>query len=282
MNRCVGLHRDAAALLTLALLLTACSSTQRVQNSTSTVASPAATTTPVQTGFGGLEYFCAQQPLTGEIRYDGTSGEVSMDLAIHGLPAKTFVLINWLNNTVRGYVIGTFSSDGDGASAPTSLHLFRPGEERGYQILLTTAAAEPETLGVLWPCGPPPRAAASIVDDPTVTVTPSTELHDGQVVRVAVTGFGASGKAFISECDHAEDANYLACGSQLAAQPFVVTNAQRSGAIDYTVRSEAPSEPLKSTVLKPCLQFCVIVAEGGDGAWAVAPIAFGSARLINP
>jgi hypothetical protein len=24
------------------------------------------------------------------------------------------------------------------------------------------------------------------------------------------------------------------------------------------------------------------VAEGGDGAWAVAPIAFGSARLINP
>jgi hypothetical protein len=239
-------------------------------------------TTPVQTGFGGLEYFCAQQPLTGTIRYDSTSGEVSMDLAVHGLPSKMFVVINWLNNTVRGYVIGNFTTDGDGASVPTSLHLVRPGEERGYQILLTKAAVEPKTLGVLWPCGPPPRAPASIVSDPMVTVTPNTGLHDRQVVRVSVTGFGASGKAFISECDHAEDANYLGCGSQFAAQPFVVTNSQRSGSTDFTVRSDAPSEPLKSTVLRPCLQLCVIVAEGGDGAWAVAPIAFGSARLIDP
>ncbi len=205
-----------------------------------------------------------------------------MDLAVHGLPAKTFVLINWLNNTVRGYAIGTFTTDGDGVSIPTSLHMFRPGEERGYQILLTTSATVPEDLGVLWPCAPPPRAAASIVDNPMVTVTPDTGLHDGQVVRVAVTGFGAGSKAFISECDHAEDANYLGCGSQLAAQPFVVTNAQRSGAMDYSVRSKAPSEPLISTVLNPCLQLCVIVAESGDGAWAVARIAFGSARLIIP
>jgi hypothetical protein len=278
----VGRRRKAAAFLALALLLTACRRTQPAHKSPSVATSSAAATTPLQTGFGGLEYFCAQQPLTGEIRYDSISGQVSMDLAVHGLPAQTFVLINWSNNTVRGYAIGTFSTGADGASIPSSLHLFRPGEERGYQILLTTAATVPEDLGVLWPCGSPSRAAASIVDDPAVSVSPNTGLHDGQVVRVSVTGFGANGKAFISECDHAEDANYLGCGSQLAAQPFVVTNAQRSGSIDYTVRSEAPSEPLTPTAREPCLQLCVIVAESGDGAWAVAPIAFGSAQLVNP
>ncbi len=239
-------------------------------------------TVPVETDFGGLEYFCARQPLTGTIRYDSTSGEVSMDLAVHGLPSRTFVAINWLNNTVRGYVIGNFTTDNDGTSVPTSLHLVRGGEQRGYQILLTTAAITPKTLGVLWPCAPPPRAPASIVNDPMVTVTPSSGLVDRQIVRVSVTGFGASGKVFISECDHAEDANFLGCGSKLAAQPFVVTNSQRSGSTDFIVRSDAPSEPLTSTVLSPCVRLCVIVAESGDGAWAVAPIAFGSARLINP
>lgn len=282
MKRSASLLGPGLAIMALSMLIASCGKGSTTSSSPSANPSSNMMTTPVQTGFGGQEYFCAQRPLGGEIDYNGTSGKVLMHLTVNGLPSKSFVVINWLNNTVRGYTIGSFTTGSDGSSVPTSLRLFRPGESRGYEIILTTASDNPKTLGILWPCGPPPRVPALSVVAPTVTVTPDTGLGDGQGVRVAVTGFGVSGKVWISECDHAEDANYLGCGAQLAAQPFLITNSGRSGSTDFNVHSSAPSKPLETSVRQPCTNLCVIVAEGGGGGWAVAPIAFGSQQLINP
>ena len=211
--------------------LASCSSASTrpsVSSTTVSVTSPSdLATTPVQSGFDGHQYFCAQQPLTGDIEYNGMSGNVVMHLDVRGLPSQVPVYLNWLNNTVRGYVIGVFSTDDGGSAVPTSLHLYRPGEQRGYEIILTSTATVPQTLGELWPCGPPPRVPALTVDDPMIAVTPNTGLRDGQQVEVAASGFGVNGKVRLSECAHAEDANYLGCGPQPAAQPFLITDGSR-------------------------------------------------------
>jgi hypothetical protein len=44
------------------------------------------------------------------------------------------------------------------------------------------------------------QAPATTLDNPTVTVSTSTGLRDGQAVTVSVTGFGVGGKAWVSEC----------------------------------------------------------------------------------
>jgi len=44
------------------------------------------------------------------------------------------------------------------------------------------------------------RRTALTVDHPTVTISPSTNLRDGQTVEVRVTGFGVGVKVFLSEC----------------------------------------------------------------------------------
>ncbi len=270
----------------VAIALAACSSATSpssgaTTSTTKTTIPSFGVATPVGNGFGGQEYFCAQQPLRGVIDYDGASGHISMDVQVTGLPAKAFVFVNWLDNTIRGYVIGGFSTGRTGGSTPSSLLLYRPGETRGYQILLTTAATSPVNLGVLWPCGAPPRVPAQTVDNPSVTVTPSEGLVDGQVVRVSVKGFGASGKVWLSECDSAEDANDVGCGPQLAAQPFIITGNDRSGSTDFTVHASAPSKPYDTSSLQPCTRLCVVVAGGAGGAWVVAPIVFGSAATLN-
>ena len=140
-------------LVLVTLVATGCGGSRAVEHPVPSLGLPPDMTTPVQAGFSGAETFCTRPPLSGTIHYASSSGEVSMDLQVHGLPARTSVVINWLNDTVRGYVIGTFTTDGGGASIPASLHLFRPGEERGYKVILTTAAIDPRTLGVLVPCG---------------------------------------------------------------------------------------------------------------------------------
>jgi hypothetical protein len=126
------------------------SNLRSISSTTASVTSPSdLTITPVQSGFGGHQYFCAQQPLIGDIEYTGVSGEVVMHLDVRGLPSKAPVYVNWLNNTVRGYVIGVFSTDNGGSAVPTSLHLYRQGEQRGYEIILTSTATVPQTLGEL-------------------------------------------------------------------------------------------------------------------------------------
>ena len=238
--------------------------------------------TPAQSGFGQDEDFCAQRPLDGTIVYRASSGNVTMDVEVKGLPRKSLVVIDWANNTVRGYEVGLIATDTDGTSIPSSLDLFRPAETRGYKLVLTTAGINATTLGTLWPCGPPHFVSPTVVTDPKVTVTPNTDLKDGQDVKVSVSGFGENGKVFLSECDHAEDANVLGCGPQLAAQPFIITGTDRSGSATFVVSGSAATEPYDTTSVEPCTTLCVIVATQGDGAWAVAPIAFGSFQLVNP
>jgi hypothetical protein len=165
--------------------------------------------TPVQSGFAQNEDFYDQRPLDGRINYRVRAGNATMQVKVGGLPSKSLVVIDWANNTVRGYLVGTIRTNLGGASIPASLNLFRAGETHGYKIVLTTTTIDARTLGSLWPCSPPSYPRNENVDDPSVTVMPATRLSDGQGVKVSVTGFGESRKVFLSECDHAEDAGAL-------------------------------------------------------------------------
>jgi hypothetical protein len=204
-----------------------------------------------------------------------------MRVTVKGLPPQSLVAIDWANNTVRGYEIGNIRTDADGASIPTSLNLFRSGETRGYKVVLTTEAIDSTVLGTLWPCGSPSIDPAGHVVDPKVTVVPNTALTEGQSVRVSVTGFGQYEKVFLSECGQAEDANAFGCGPQTATQPFIVTGSDRSGSMRFVVHTSAFSMPYNTTAVMPCTYRCVIEAHEGNGAWAVAPVAFGSSQPIN-
>jgi hypothetical protein len=123
-------------------------------------------------------------------------------------------------------------------------------------------------------CGP---ANAFTVEK--VTVSPSMRLHDGQRVTVSVEGFkpGVPGiKFFLSECQSPLQVNPLGCGTQLAAQPFGLTdsNGDGSGSVSFIVQSSAATKAL-SSVLAPCAGTCVIVGTtGANGEYDYAPIAF--------
>jgi len=107
----------------------------------------------VQTEFGGNETFCAGGPLTGTMRYEVSHGEARLQLDVGGLPASSTVVVNWLNDSVRGYVVGAFSTDSAGSSSTSSARLYRPGETRGSEIQLTSSDAQGTVLGLLRPCG---------------------------------------------------------------------------------------------------------------------------------
>ena len=115
---------------------------------------------------------------------------------------------------------------------------------------------------------------ALTVDDPAVTITPSSELHDGQAVRVQVTGFGVGGKVWLSECASAAVVTELGCGAELAAQTLLVTDDSRAGGASFVVRSRASNGVLPGPDVA-CADQCVIVATQGPGfGHAIAPIAF--------
>ena len=103
-------------------------------------------------GFAGRERFCASSPLIGSILYNGTSGTATLDLAVGGLPPGRSVEVNWLNNGIRGYVVASFVTDAHGVADQSSLRFYRPGEARGAGLVLTTATASDERLGMLLPC----------------------------------------------------------------------------------------------------------------------------------
>ncbi len=132
----------------------------------------------------------------------------------------------------------------------------------------------------------PPSARPSTTTNPPVTlaalrikVTPSTDLRNGQVVQVAVSGF-PPGKAFLSECASPANVNAEGCGSQLALQPFVVIEGG-SGTSPFTVTNTATSAPLSSGPTTICTT-CVIVATTGagngpqGGGFILSPITFAS------
>lgn len=108
---------------------------------------------------------------------------------------------------------------------------------------------------------------------PKFEVTPSSGLHNGEVVHVSVSDF-PPGKARLSECASPSDANQLGCGPQPAAQPFIVIEGN-SGSSTFTVSEKATNGPLRSEPLTPCSQ-CVLVATKTTGGFLVSPISFSS------
>src|SRR6266567_1244378 len=123
------------------------------------------------------------------------------------------------------------------------------------------------------PGSPGPRAAG-------ITVTPSRRLSDGQRVRVTVRGFPPDAKVFLSECAPAGRARPIGCGRRLAAQPFLLADAQGAATGRFVVHFVLPSGPLGAPAAK-CWQGCVLVATigtpgSGRTAVATAMIRFGS------
>jgi hypothetical protein len=105
------------------------------------------------------------------------------------------------------------------------------------------------------------RASTTTAVDLVLHISPTTNLHGGESVRVSVAGF-PPGKAYLSECASVADVNPLGCGAQLAAQPFVeVENG--TGSTIFTVSNQAASNPLSAEPTARCTNQCVLVATSG-------------------
>jgi hypothetical protein len=107
-----------------------------------------------------------------------------------------------------------------------------------------------------------------------VHVSPSTSLHNGQKVRVTVSGFWPGGKFWLSECSSAHYRRTTTyCGGQLAAQPFGMASYTGTGSYVFTVHSTAVSN-LKGSRGTTCENQCVLVVTSGDGLTADSPLSF--------
>jgi hypothetical protein len=113
-----------------------------------------------------------------------------------------------------------------------------------------------------------------------VSVSPWNGFHDGQEVTVDIKGFPPGWKVFVSECTTPSEVNALGCGTQLALQPFTLSNEAGNGSIPFVVHSSAGTAPYSATTA-PCSGECVIVATTGNpvgspahGVYYMAPITF--------
>jgi len=92
-----------------------------------------------------------------------------------------------------------------------------------------------------------------------------------------VAGFEEGWKVFLSECATVTDANDKGCGLQLAAQPFSLTNNNRSGSAAFTLSNRAAMRPYSEADIVSCSSGCVLVATGGiNEGYAYAPLSFSS------
>ena len=100
--------------------------------------------------------------------------------------------------------------------------------------------------------------------NPKISVTPSSNLHNGEGVLVKVVGVSPGGKYFLSECATSVDATSSGCGDQLAAQPFIVTDPSGAGSMMFNVKARAATKPYNTTLFQTCTVHCVIMATGSD------------------
>ena len=122
---------------------------------TRTTAAAIGTKLPSQAGYRGVENFCASAPLSGHVLYDGTAGQLVpsvLTVAIGGLPPNSSVYIDWLNDHIRGYIIGSFSTDSTGTPIPSSVRIGRLAEVQGVEMVLESVTVPPEIFGRLQPC----------------------------------------------------------------------------------------------------------------------------------
>jgi hypothetical protein len=120
-------------------------------------------------------------------------------------------------------------------------------------------------------------SASGIVGRPShVTVTPASNLRNGEKVRVTVSGYGLGAKFFVSECADAKDVSPGGCGGQLALQNFGLTNMMGSGSYVVTVKNVAATGLSPKGPFRTCLNNCVLTATGGEGgANSYVPLRFG-------
>lgn len=83
--------------------------------------------------YRGSERFCLRSPVSGTAKYSVHAGTPSIILDIHGLPPKTGVGLDWINNAARGYMIGAFTTDASGSYVGAA-RMFRLGEVRAVAI----------------------------------------------------------------------------------------------------------------------------------------------------
>jgi hypothetical protein len=83
--------------------------------------------------YRGAETFCMRSPLSGTARYSIHAGRARFLMDIHGLPPKASVGLDWINNAVRGYMVGAFTTNAAGSYMGTA-DTFRPGEVRAVAI----------------------------------------------------------------------------------------------------------------------------------------------------
>lgn len=108
---------------------------------------------------------------------------------------------------------------------------------------------------------------------PSVSVSPSTDLGDGQSVLVSVAGFPAGARIQISECVGASAAIAKGCGPPSVAQGLIVADGNGGGHGTFVVSGEAPAGPFGTSPIEACSAQCVIVA-GASPKYAVVSIVF--------
>ena len=130
-------------------------STTTTAATTGTPDAEAATVLPPEDGYQGIEDFCAVEPLSGHVVYDGTAGQLVpgvLTAAVAGLPPDNVVYVDWSNDHIRGYIIGSFKTDSAGTPIPSSVRIGRLAETRGVELVLESVSIPPTVFGRLEPC----------------------------------------------------------------------------------------------------------------------------------
>jgi hypothetical protein len=104
---------------------------------------------PVQSAYAHNEKFCG--PL-GTVRYTVSGGRVAIQLDIYPLRPKTQFAIDWINNQVRGYAVGTFTTNRAGDPIDSTVQLYRGGEVSGVEMNIDLVGSTPTTGHHLYPC----------------------------------------------------------------------------------------------------------------------------------
>ena len=83
--------------------------------------------------YDGNEQFCGT---LGKIQYVAIKHQVHFNFNLSAENANRQYLIDWQNNTVRGYTVGVFLTDHSGAIRKGSLRMYRAGEVRGIGLMI--------------------------------------------------------------------------------------------------------------------------------------------------
>ena len=98
----------------------------------------------------------------------------------------------------------------------------------------------------------------------TITVTPATDLIDGQTVQVTVAGLHPEDKVWLSECATAADVSPFGCGTGLPEMPFLITDDTGHASGSFIVTADIPTAA-ENGATQPCVS-CVLAAVSGDAA----------------